>query len=669
MYSSGKACAPGNLGSIQRAVHSTSHRLYSTSLANVNGNGKPKPNDVAAQRQLMLDVLEANATRRDAKQYLARFKPPKAELPPLSEASKLQQQRNERSRKEQDRLDRIGVNLGGLYAPARAIAQSPQFTRQEVDERAVSGTDVELHVALVLFRTPQLCDSNTLDGVAQTLSQLVKLDMAIAIVLDIGLTDGDAQLVRAKTAVQADRVRVALEKHNLDGARLITGALELPDYGELHADSPHSVEVALPDLIKTPLLRGITPIVPALAYTPTGQLTQVAAEAVMRALTRLFSTLPCNVRTDHKRESLSPAVTSLDRIIVLDPAGGIPSKDRGDGSHVFVNLSQEYNEIFQGLIVDTQQYPGSPKSHKVYTQHARNLQVTQECLSMLPGSSSALVITPEEAASSSQVSVGDESDLVGTRTRKQKNTLIHNLLTNKPMVSSSLPAARMAQTDEDGHIQATSRVPGATLLKLGMPLTFVPPASRATGWLPPSRGLTSLDLEHDDKVDFPRLLHLIEDSFRRKLDVRHYLHRITGSIAGLIVAGNYEGGAILTWETPTSLRHLSPEHPERARRLVPYLDKFAVLQSSQGSAGVADIVFQSMVRTCFPYGVCWRSRKDNPVNKWYFERSAGTWQIPNTNWTMFWTGEGVVDDEVRFRDYVEVCRDVQPSWADSKKPD
>ena len=127
-------------------------------------------------------------------------------------------------------------------------------------------------------------------------------------------------------------------------------------------------------------------------------------------------------------------------------------------------------------------------------------------------------------------------------------------------------------------------------------------------------------------------MDLIEDSFRRKLDLPHYLARIQNRVAGLIIAGSYEGAAILTWES-------SPHHPDR---LVPYLDKFAVKSSSQGSAGVADILFQAMVRSCFPGGVCWRSRQDNPVNKWYFERAEGHWRIPGTGWTMFWTGEGVV---------------------------
>jgi amino-acid N-acetyltransferase len=108
---------------------------------------------------------------------------------------------------------------------------------------------------------------------------------------------------------------------------------------------------------------------------------------------------------------------------------------------------------------------------------------------------------------------------------------------------------------------------------------------------------------------------------------------------------------------------------------VPYLDKFAVLKRCQGSGGVADILFNSMVRDCFPNGVVWRSRKTNPVNKWYFERASGVWQIPDTQWTMFWTGN-VVDSESaggeewkeRLEDYIDVCRNIQPHWADTQRP-
>ncbi len=112
---------------------------------------------------------------------------------------------------------------------------------------------------------------------------------------------------------------------------------------------------------------------------------------------------------------------------------------------------------------------------------------------------------------------------------------------------------------------------------------------------------------------------------------------------------------------------MDEETAYKTGRLVPYLDKFAVLSKSQGAGGVADIVFNAMVRDCFPHGVCWRSRKDNPVNKWYFERSRGTRKLEDSNWTMFWTTPDASLDEQKMRDYEDVCRNVVPSWADKAK--
>jgi len=222
--------------------------------------------------------------------------------------------------------------------------------------------------------------------------------------------------------------------------------------------------------------------------------------------------------------------------------------------------------------------------------------------------------------------------------------------TDKPAYSSSLPSTRLSATSPS--------VTSSTFVKHGMPLTIFPdPAAQA--WAPTKKPWIKLT---DPRIDLDRLVHLINDSFDRTLDVEAYLRRVNDSIAGVIIAGDYEGGAILTWERP-------PYLPPDTDRLVPYLDKFAVLKKAQGAGGVADILFNAMVRTCFPNGVCWRSRKDNPVNKWYFERSRGTWKIPDMNWTMFWTTPGMLAerDDQTFLDYEAVCRGVQPTWMDGKK--
>jgi len=200
-----------------------------------------------------------------------------------------------------------------------------------------------------------------------------------------------------------------------------------------------------------------------------------------------------------------------------------------------------------------------------------------------------------------------------------------------------------------------------TFAKHGMSVTIFPDPN-ITPW-EPLLGKPHLSLT-DSKIDLPRLVHLIEDSFGRKLDVKDYLKRVNGRIAGVIIAGEYEGGALLTWETPPGVK--DDGSPESRARMIPYLDKFAVLKRSQGSGGVADLIFKAMVRDCFPNGVVWRSRKDNPVNKWYFERSRGTWKLPGTGWTMFWTTPELSLDKQLFLDCEGVCRGIEPSWADNK---
>lgn len=644
MLAFGKASASGNL----KPASITFRKYTSTATApatvpSAYGKSVPNRNDPVMQRELFLDILSANATKRDAKQYLARFKKPKS-------VEHLAKNTLEFPNRHVTRLAKLGVNLGELYTPSQAIANSPQFEQQENELEKTLASEQKLHVSLICLRAPQALDDDTLEAMAVTLTQLVKLDMRLVLVVELDefastFNHENVRLRRAAFAEQAERLSQAIRRHSPDGSRFVTGAFETQTV--TRDFEPSNVSIAMPQLILEPLQRGVVPILPCLAYTTTGQLVEVRVTDVMAALTEELGA--------KAEQANAPSPISLERIIVLDPAGGIPSRDRGDQAHVFVNLEQEFDDILDELSGYAKSCGGNAR---VYEQHQENLRMLKRCLGMLPSASSALIVAPREAARSSQLVYTDEP-AGGAGTRRQKNTLIHNLLTNKPLISSSLPSARMPTTSGGSVAKAGPKT--ATLVKYGMPLTIIPAADRKLGWKVPDNGHTSLALETDSRVNFRRLVHLIENSFRRELNVQHYLNRIRGRTAGLIVAGEYEGCAILTWEQPPGTSD--------PNRLVPYLDKFAVLQSSQGSAGVADILFQAMVRSCFPDGVCWRSRKDNPVNKWYFERAVGSWQIPGSNWTMFWTGDGVVEGKARFDDYVEVCRLVVPSWMDGKKPD
>ncbi|MCJ1397326.1 Amino-acid acetyltransferase, mitochondrial [Xylographa trunciseda] len=656
-------------------------------------------------KDFYLDVLSSTSGKREAKAYLSRFKPPVAqsEKEPNSRVGGARTITN-------DHIN--GVNLGGLFLPARAVDESPIFSQDAAPRTFVDIASEPLHVALVGIKSPQLIDDRTLQGIGLTLSQLVKLGLSCIVVVD--LLDKSASTMweqplqwRTNAIEQADRIVSAIDRQSGRGARRLDSIIGIsPTTDDLapKVKVRGGVRILHRNILHAPLRRGVVPVIAPVGYTSLDQkAVAVSASEVMLALTRELAGI---VRYSSLEEESAQLIqnfhsakrqVSLDRIIVLDPLGGIPSTSNRSESHIFINLEQEYENICEELLklkdnsqpepqdrvsrltstlslgksnslselVDDQIVPASmqiPTNLSIET-HLDSLQLVRDALAILPPSSSALLTTPQEAANSSGHS--SLSKMPGVATRPFRNPLIHNLLTDKPIFSSSLPRNRLLPSP-NSTIDFSAP---ATFIKRGMSLTILPDP-RIEAWRPPMPSSLPLQLS-DPRIDLARLFHLIEDSFDRPLDVRRYMARISQNLAGIIIAGCYEGAAILTWEAPPKLpSSLLPGTAAHRARLVPYLDKFAVLKSSQGTGGVADIVFRAMVRDCFPKGVVWRSRRDNPVNKWYFERATGTWKIPIKEqgvqgWTMFWTTEGVEGE--RFDDYEGVCRSVETSWADGKK--
>jgi amino-acid N-acetyltransferase len=623
----------------------------------------------------LIKSLKESPGKRDARNFLKHFDTPQTTSVEraASEVVKLAQ-------KNEFRLAQSGVNLGILYEPTKAIQDSPVFAQQPLPIKSIQNKEnVEpLHLALVKLRQPQTLNDETLGGIALTLSQMARLGLNIAVVVDcdeeVTMENLDLSCTwEAAVREQAARIVSALEEYNEPGAFEVDHALH---HSKVDLEIPSTiqargcVEVKNNHLLFLPIEDGIIPVIPPFAYDSELKKVRVYADDVLLALTREFAGITTQAigknapQEQYAIHNTTKAITEkpiLDRIIILDPLGGIPSENRADGAHVFINLEAEYDDVKIGL------------SHR----HKKNVDVVQAALKLLPSSSSALIITPAEAAISSQLAFQSTSS-TGVRTRRSKNPLIHNLLTDKPMISSSLPSPLV-----DRPNTSTSPNP-ATFLKKGIPVTMIPDPRVSGPWQPPSTSTPSIDLANDPRINFPRLVELIDDSFRRKLDSKHYLERIKGRVAGIIIAGDYEGGAICTWELPTSSPPSSIP-PPHSHLWIPYLDKFAVLTKSQGSGGVADIVWGALTRSCFPTGLVWKSRTSNPVNKWYFERSVGMWNLEGGQWTMFWTTEGVVEEwaaarstieEVgngekmtRWDAYVTVCSGVKPSWADGKRPD
>ena len=263
------------------------------------------------------------------------------------------------------------------------------------------------------------------------------------------------------------------------------------------------------------------------AFSSQGTLMPVSTKDALMCLAR-------SVPSDHIR---------IEKLIMLNPAGGLPSIKRGGRSHVFVNLKQELDDV---------------RSSLSQASHLDALDIIHAVLSTLPATSSAILLSPLELS--------------------QRHPLVHNLLTDKPLFSPSLP-----------HNSArTMGATNTTVFRIGMPVRII----------------KCISLENNVKdLDVDRLELLINDSFGRRLNREHYLNRCRGSVAAVIIAGDYEGAAVITWERISSGHH------------VPYLDKFAVAKRTQGSAGIADVLFNSMT-DLFPHELVWRSRSTNPVNKW-----------------------------------------------------
>jgi amino-acid N-acetyltransferase len=545
-----------------------------------------------------------------------------------------------------------GANLGGLFGTDLDLY--PHATGILSDEAE------PLRAAVVLLK---LCDDSientVLEKVGRTLSYLIKLGLRPIVVLQLQKSTSASQEQESRDAIrsQADRLVTAIEKTEGQRAKAVENGFAVETMADQTQPRINALgKVRLPgrqSLLRA-MNRGVIPVVAPLVFMPdNGKIEEFSSSDAVLALCRDLSDVTSrqNESQQNRVEQAESVRISLDRIIILDPLGGLPWSGGSAGSHLFVNLEQEYESIHTGL---------NSLESKEKRSHQQNIELARDALGLLPPSSSAIITTPSAAAKN--LTRGSASDDTAPR-----NPLIHNLLTDKPLFSSSLPQSRLTTVTPS---ETTVAIP--TLLKRGLPVSIFP-SPRSTPWQPPSPSQPPFPLS-SPALDLPRLVDLIEDSFQRPLDVEAYFDRIAPILAGIIVAGRYEGCAILTWE-PVPPTYSSSgggsdtlSSTEYIPAPVPYLDKLAVRGSSQGAGGVADILFNSMVRDCFPNGVVWRSRTQNPVNGWYFERAHGSWRLPQliagTKFTMFWTTPHVTAE--RFSEYAAVCGGLGSYFRDGK---
>lgn len=486
-------------------------------------------------------ILASQATRRDAKSYFGRFGR-KSKIPDSQIQSK--------------------SSLNVALRPAEKI-----------------------HIALVkLCQADTLSSAEVLSGLARTLLQLGRLGMPVCLIVepeDSYMTckpaiSWSASALREKYSAMAYRIADVIEAQGGRTQPIIGELLtqtEYPETTSLTSDNPRRTitqdidrSILDPPVTVTPtakkllhdlMKRGQIPIVVPVAGGVMPSLLPVSADCALYRLCQGFSTPDVTTSTPD---------TNIERVIIIDPVGGLPSPERRGGSHIYINLRQEYdgmiNELSSKLVSGQDSSPAG-----ITKLHLRNLILVKVCLEVLNPTSSGLITTPTVASASAS--------------KSKPQSLIHNLLTDKPLISPSLPRRRPTTPTLD-----------TTLFRTGLPVTVY----------------ESIDTNEDNTtcVDYPRLVQLIEDSFGRRLDLDHYRNRILQNTAAIVVAGDYEGAAIVTKETGIN---------SSLDTWTPYLDKFAVSTKSQGSGGVADIVFNVLV-SLFPDNLIWRSRRNNPVNKW-----------------------------------------------------
>lgn len=376
----------------------------------------------------------------------------------------------------------------------------------------------------------------------------------------------------------------------------------------------------------------------------------------------------------------------IDKFFILNKIGGIPSGERNDNPHVFINLSQEYNYLLKDLnerinsvsmVKDVEtddllqrmtkyvQKKEIANFEESLHEHIEDLKLMNTVLTNLSPSSTGLITTVNSAALPSD----------------KKNPLVYNLLTDRSIISSSLPRFKRDATEkeeldddwsddqesaktisEQEHIHASNAILMTTVFKKGVHIRIYDSktltADNSVGL--PNTKYTGFHA--NDQVDLVKIKQILDRSFRRSLDLEHYLERINGNIASIIVIGDYEGIAILTYEGPKDNPFV-------------YLDKFAVLPHLKGSLGISDIIFNLMFKR-YPKEVIWRSRKDNVVNKWYFQRSVAVIDLSikltdgdqaDSQFKMFYYGNTDANDKPnlilgRLETYAKYVRDIKPSW-------
>ncbi|KXS15295.1 DUF619-domain-containing protein [Gonapodya prolifera JEL478] len=488
------------------------------------------------------------------------------------------------------------------------------------------------NLALVLVETG--LPRSELESFATTLVYLQKLGLTTIVVLNEAAhsTDRIGQTYHRSTGKEY-RDRALHEAFRVANVLDRSGGRGMPIYdGVFQLNEPHFTPDA--SLIQVASLEsGTSPVTASLSTIHTAlRLHQTPILTSLATTTSHHVPLSSSISVSALAQALVADTRLADpaRLIIVNSRGGVRTQA---GPLSLVSLEEDYEDIVEEFARRARAVTPADNSGNIPTflpgpglededelldpTQLRDLQLCKTVLSQLPPTSSAIIA----AASASP-------------------TLLYNILTDRPLFSSSLPPPSNNLVISDLEL-TPSEAP--TVVRTGVKVTTH----------------TSLDT-----LDLPRLKELLEASFGKTLAADPFWDRLRSCMDCTLLAGDYMGASIMTrepWPADEPVPRgeemdvISGKHPG-----VVYLDKFAAHPKAQGS-GVADALWRRMDRM---YGDwLWRSRADNPVNKWYFDRSDGNFRLPGTHWMVFWHGARGIP---RMRAYAEVCRDIPASFGPSK---
>lgn len=548
-----------------------------------------------AKRDLILSILKSTTTKREAREYLnkyqSQFNPGEIFFNKLANRDSLLLKENQLNLFVNRFLDRENPFLN-IY--------------EEEDEKLAK---IPLRIAIFKLSISEF-ETTTLKSTAETFRRLVNLGISPIIVLDPG--DLESSSYKQSSMLISEHTQSILKNlfSSSDGLQSLKSTILRCPFGLKKGKASFlSLEHIL-----IPLYQGIIPIVlPVIFDSTSGSQHFINAVSAMRYL--------CS-------DMLSTSdLLTIEKVIFIDKHGGVPSVERNQTSHVFINLSQEFSDIISELYIGF-------LDPKVRDLHMSNLILMNEILTLAASNSNeeitGIITTPY------MLSLNDD----------QLNPIIYNVLTDRPVILSSLPFSGTK----------TPKL-STSIIKRGFPVTVLEEDNY-------NGEFTFENLVRDKLLDQERLFSLLNDSFGKELAAKEYLERINKSIATIIIVGDYDGAAIVTWEELSTGEKIA------------YLDKFAIAKKNQGLPSLSDIIFK-LISQAHQTELIWRSRSNNPVNKWYFERCRGSVNIPESQWKLYFTGDiynnrmgkkldGSENDSVditqKLKIYSEVVLSIPPSF-------